>query len=49
MPRPKNTVPTYCRHKRNNTGYTTIDRRQKFFPGAYNSAESRGAFDALIG
>ena len=49
MPRPKSDTPSYCRHKRNNKGYVTIDGHQKFLPGAYNSAESRAAYDVLIG
>ena len=48
MPRPKALHPSYCRHKRNNTGYVTIDGKQKFLGGAYGSAESRAAYDALV-
>ncbi len=48
MPRPKSTYPTYCRHRRNNTGYVTIDGKQKFLTGPYGSAESRAAYDALV-
>src|SRR5687767_7809710 len=48
MPRPKADVPSYCHHRRSNRGYVTIDGSQRTLPGAYNSAESRGAYDRLI-
>lgn len=48
MPRTKSPHPTYCHHKQSDRGYATVDGKQKLFPGAYNSAESRAAYDALI-
>ena len=48
MPRPKSNVPGYCLHRRTNRGYATIDGSQHTFPGAYNSAESRGGYDRLV-
>lgn len=48
MPRPKSTHPAYCLHKQSGRAYSTIDSRQRFFPGPYDSRESRAAYDALV-
>lgn len=47
MPRPKSTVPAYCRHKASNQAYVTIGGRERYL-GPYGSPESREAYARLI-
>src|SRR5687767_6147769 len=49
MPRPRSDTPAYCLHKRSNRGYVTLDGRQCWLPGLFNSDESRSAYDRLVG
>jgi integrase len=51
MPRSKNHVPKYCHHKPSDRGYARFDhrnRRPTYFPGPYDSVESRAAYDAAL-
>ena len=49
MARPKSDRPSYCLHKQSHRAYVTIDGKQKLLPGDFNSAESRGEYDRLVG
>jgi hypothetical protein len=43
---PKRRPPAYLRHRAKNLGYSRIDGQQVYFPGPWNSAESRAAYEA---
>jgi integrase len=48
MARPKATVPGYCHHRQSGRAYVTLGGRQKLLPGAFESTESRAAYDRLV-
>jgi len=48
MSRPKADTPSYCLHRRSGRAFVTIDGKQRTLPGAFDSAESRAAYDRLI-
>ncbi|MGC8559112.1 MAG: tyrosine-type recombinase/integrase, partial [Phycisphaerae bacterium] len=44
-----NRLPGYCHHKGSNRGVVTICGRDIYLPGAFNSRESKAAYDRIIG
>lgn len=40
--------PQYLRHRARDLGYSRIDGKQVYFPGRWNSAESKSAYDAKL-
>ena len=41
-------IPKYVRHKARNTGKVTISGKTHYLPGAYDSEESRDAYDKVV-
>ncbi len=48
MARPKKDVPTYRYHKPRNCGKVVIDGHPIYFPGGYNSPESKAAYQRFL-
>jgi integrase len=48
MPRPKKQIPSYLHFKPKNKGYCRVGGKNRYFPGPYNSAESKRAYSRFV-
>ena len=48
MPKLRNSIPSYCLHKRSGRGIARLAEKDVYFPGPYGSTESRAAYDQFV-
>jgi integrase len=48
MPKLRQTIPSYCLHKRSGRGVVRLSGRDHYLPGSFGSAESRAAYDEFV-